>query len=345
MTNFIIHRSTNIYNNMDFANYNQLADCGISLICLKDFKVHTPIKSSKISKIKPLCTHRSHWLPASQCGEAGAPTNVFHVCTLRFHVCGSRISQTSGPSTQTRSVNATSKHGSWHWHRQAQTSNSKRLRKSRHPNWLTFVELSVSRWRSETLPGLTPVPSTVGVFCFSLHLSLFPLSPPSFRHLVILSRFISVHTRPILTFRPLSYLNLFFIFLFFSYKWISSIACCMILSSLPLPPFFCPSLPFSLSSVQHPGLKILRSDSSSSISSRIGWILLSLSHAFTLSLLPVFSPPFPTFFLSIFPGLFQSSSLCHLLLLLCLADCDHLTNVMSPHSAAPPPLVTSLRCH
>lgn len=36
-------------------------------------------------------------------------------------------------------------------------------------------------------------------------------------------------------------------------------------------PLSSPSLPFSLSSVQHPGLKILRSDSSSSISSRIGW--------------------------------------------------------------------------
>lgn len=59
----------------------------------------------------------------------------------------------------------------------------------------------------------------------------------------------------------------------------------MVLSSLPLPPplFLPPSLPFSLSPVQHPGLKILRSDSSSSISSRIGWVSpLSL----TLSLSP-----------------------------------------------------------
>lgn len=43
-----------------------------------------------------------------------------------------------------------------------------------------------------------------------------------------------------------------------------------LLSPIPLL-----SLVFSLSSVQHPGLKILRSDSSSSISSRIGWVSLS----------------------------------------------------------------------
>lgn len=36
--------------------------------------------------------------------------------------------------------------------------------------------------------------------------------------------------------------------------------------------FFFPLSLFSLFSVQHPGIKILRSDSSSSISSRIGWI-------------------------------------------------------------------------
>lgn len=43
----------------------------------------------------------------------------------------------------------------------------------------------------------------------------------------------------------------------------------MVLSSLPLPSPLSLSLSFSLSPVQHPGLKILRSDSSSSISSRI----------------------------------------------------------------------------
>lgn len=59
-------------------------------------------------------------------------------------------------------------------------------------------------------------------------------------------------------------------------------------SSPSLPPSLPPFLFFSLSSVQHPGLKILRSDSSSSISSRIGWTCLSLSlYAPTgLSLLP-----------------------------------------------------------
>lgn len=51
-----------------------------------------------------------------------------------------------------------------------------------------------------------------------------------------------------------------------------SIAWCMILSFSLFPFFFFPLSLFSLFSVQHPGIKILRSDSSSSISSRIGWI-------------------------------------------------------------------------
>lgn len=133
----------------------------------------------------------------------------------------------------------------------------------------------------------------------------------------------------------------------------------MVLSSLPLPSPLSLSLSFSLSPVQHPGLKILRSDSSSSISSRIGWVsplslMLSLSlliacHLFLLdslllllisslsssaSLLLFFSPV-----IFIFPLHFFSSSLVWcvgLALLLCLADCDHLTNVMSPHCSALP---------
>lgn len=56
-----------------------------------------------------------------------------------------------------------------------------------------------------------------------------------------------------------------------------------------LPFFFFPLSLFSLFSVQHPGIKILRSDSSSSISSRIGWIsplslTLSLSRLYFLRL-------------------------------------------------------------
>lgn len=54
-----------------------------------------------------------------------------------------------------------------------------------------------------------------------------------------------------------------------------------------IPFLFFPLSLFSLFSVQHPGIKILRSDSSSSISSRIGWISpLSL----TLSLSCLFPP-------------------------------------------------------
>lgn len=58
---------------------------------------------------------------------------------------------------------------------------------------------------------------------------------------------------------------------------------------LPLPLLLSPSLFFSLSSVQHPGLKILRSNSSSSISSRIGWISLT----FSLSCVPLFVSFYP----------------------------------------------------
>lgn len=70
-------------------------------------------------------------------------------------------------------------------------------------------------------------------------------------------------------------------------------AWCMFLRSLP-PSFSAPSpISLSLSPVQHPRLKILRSDSSSSISSRIGWVFLSpsrsdiiLFHAFGFPLFP-----------------------------------------------------------
>lgn len=56
-----------------------------------------------------------------------------------------------------------------------------------------------------------------------------------------------------------------------------------------IPFLFFPLSLFSLFSVQHPGIKILRSDSSSSISSRIGWIsplslTLSLSCLYFLRL-------------------------------------------------------------
>lgn len=123
-------------------------------------------------------------------------------------------------------------------------------------------------------------------------------------------------------------------------------------------PSLSPSLPFSLSSVQHPGLKILRSDSSSSISSRIGWTSLSLMRSLSLSL---------SSYLFLLDSLFQISSFsscyfsCYLpsssflllwfvglALLLCLADCDHLTNVMSPPTVLlflspdlPPPAVAT----
>lgn len=125
---------------------------------------------------------------------------------------------------------------------------------------------------------------------------------------------------------------------------------------IPSLSFFPLSL-FSLFSVQHPGIKILRSDSSSSISSRIGWIsplslTLSLSCLYFLRLVwfwLFFCVPLGFHF-----SFFSSSSFffcCSYLyrsplflllpwfgglaLLLCLADCDHLTNIMSPHCSSP----------
>lgn len=115
---------------------------------------------------------------------------------------------------------------------------------------------------------------------------------------------------------------------------------------------FSSSLPFSLFPVQHPGLKILRSDSSSSISSRIGWtsnLSLTLSPNGQSGLFLFFSWTLSSRFL-LFVGFYSSSFLLlrllrsvGLALLLCLADCDHLTNVMSPHcSALPLPTSSSL---
>lgn len=115
----------------------------------------------------------------------------------------------------------------------------------------------------------------------------------------------------------------------------------MVLSSLPPPLFLPPSLPFSLSSVQHPGLKILRSDSSSSISSRIGWTSPLSPNCLSFLCLVWFG-----YWFSISPGppssrflLFSLLLLCSLHLHLffffglalspCLADCDHLTDVSS----------------
>lgn len=82
----------------------------------------------------------------------------------------------------------------------------------------------------------------------------------------------------------------------------------MVLSSLPLPSPLSLSLSFSLSPVQHPGLKILRSDSSSSISSRIGWVS-PLSLMLSLS---------PNSLSSVSPGL-SSSSIDFFSFLLCLS--------------------------
>lgn len=128
-------------------------------------------------------------------------------------------------------------------------------------------------------------------------------------------------------------------------------------SASPLSFSLPPSLPFSLSPVQHPGLKILRSDSSSSISSRIGWVLLSLLHfhpllpacpiCFSQLLVLLLLESFPDFFsflfflcvvFFLFPFFFLQLFLfwfVGLVFLLCLADCHHLTNVMSPHSFFP----------
>jgi len=88
----------------------------------------------------------------------------------------------------------------------------------------------------------------------------------------------------------------------------------MFLRSLP-PSFSAPSpISRSLSPVQHPGLKILRSDSSSSISSRIGWV-------FPLLLVQIF------FFFTRFGSplslpLFHSHFVWFFVALLCFADRD-----------------------
>lgn len=119
-----------------------------------------------------------------------------------------------------------------------------------------------------------------------ISLRAHPLSIPkdSFIFIIILSRhmfYFCIHTaRPLPG--PLS------VHSFLNKK--RSIAWCMILSFSLFPPFlFFPLSLFSLFSVQHPGIKILRSDSSSSISSRIGWIsplslTLSLSRLYFLRL-------------------------------------------------------------
>lgn len=89
--------------------------------------------------------------------------------------------------------------------------------------------------------------------------------------------------------------------------WYNYSAWCMFLRSLP-PSFSAPSpISLSLSPVQHPGLKILRSDSSSSISSRIGWV-------FSLLLVLIFF-----FFTCLVSPLFASVSLTLRLVLCCFA--------------------------
>lgn len=124
----------------------------------------------------------------------------------------------------------------------------------------------------------------------------------------------------------------------------------MVLSSLPPP--LSPSLPFSLSPVQHPGLKILRSDSSSSISSRIGWtsplsLTLSPSPNCLSFLCPLCFGSFlflslvdsvPDFFsLHFFLLPLSSSSLvCWFGLVAVPCWLWYLTNVVSPHCSAPP---------
>lgn len=124
-----------------------------------------------------------------------------------------------------------------------------------------------------------------------------------------------------------------------------------------IPFLFFPLSLFSLFSVQHPGIKILRSDSSSSISSRIGWISplsLTLSLSCLCFLRLVWFWLFFCVPLGFHLSFFSSSSFffcCSYLyrsplslllpwfgglaLLLCLADCDHLTNIMSPHCSSP----------
>lgn len=93
-------------------------------------------------------------------------------------------------------------------------------------------------------------------------------------------------------------------------------AWCMFLRSLP-PSFSTPSpISLSLSPVQRPGLKILRSESSSSISSRIGWVFLSPSRS---DILLFHSFGFP---------LFHSHLVCFFAALLCFADRD--TDLIGP---------------
>lgn len=106
-------------------------------------------------------------------------------------------------------------------------------------------------------------------------------------------------------------------FFFISYN---CSAWCMFLRSLPLS-FSSPSpISLYLSPVQHPGLKIFRSDSSSSISSRIGWVFLSPSSSDIL------------LFHSFGFLLFHSHLVWFFVALLCFADRD--TDLIGPDAHA-----------
>lgn len=194
--------------------------------------------------------------------------------------------------------------------------------KTHKPTQVSLVFLSAGDAVKRTVSFFYPVFSSsdvgvivvlLGVVFLSLSVSIslpqsvislraHPLSiPKDSIFIIILSRhvlFLYTHTSSP---RPLS------VHSFLNKK--RSIAWCMILSFSLFPFFFFPLSLFSLFSVQHPGIKILRSDSSSSISSRIGWIsplslTLSLSCLCFLRLVWFWlfflcSPGLPPFFFSL----------------------------------------------